>query len=71
MTTMQAMAGRMIDTAKQSILLALFNKLDETDKDVVIQLSESLVTKHRNYINAPLVQMHNYSLPNGRMKRRI
>ena len=38
----------MIENAKQSILLALFNKLDEHDKDAVIQLSESLVAKHTN-----------------------
>jgi len=38
----------MIENAKQSILLALFNKLDEDDKDAVIQLSESLVAKHKD-----------------------
>ena len=37
-----------MDNAKQSILLALFNKLDDHDKDAVIQLSESLVTKYKN-----------------------
>jgi hypothetical protein len=38
----------MIENAKQSKLLALFNKLDEHDKDTVIQLSESLAAKHEN-----------------------
>ena len=38
----------MIENAKQSVLLALFNKLDYSDKDTIIQLSESLVAKHKN-----------------------
>jgi len=36
-----------VETAKQSILLTLFDKLDDQDKETVIQLSESLVEKHR------------------------
>jgi hypothetical protein len=48
MATMQAGERQMIETAKQSILLTLFNKLDDHDKDAVIQLSESLVAKYRN-----------------------
>ena len=48
MTTMQAMERQMVETAKQSVLLALFNKLDDHDKDAVIQLSESLVAKHKS-----------------------
>jgi len=45
---MQAMERQMVETAKQSVLLALFNKLDDHDKDAVIQLSESLVAKHKS-----------------------
>ena len=41
----------MVENAKQSVLLALFNNLDELDKDAVIQLSESLVAKHKNNTN--------------------
>ena len=48
MATMQAGERQMIETAKQSILLTLFNKLDDHDKDTVIQLSESLVAKHKS-----------------------
>ena len=51
MATMQAGERQMIETAKQSILLTLFNKLDDCDKDTVIQLSESLVAKHKNNTN--------------------
>jgi hypothetical protein len=48
MATMQAEEGKMVENARQSMLLALFNKLDDHDKDAVIQLSESLVAKHQN-----------------------
>lgn len=51
MTTMQAEEGKIVENAKQSILLALFNKLDDLDKDTVIQLSESLVAKHKTDTN--------------------
>ena len=44
---MQATEGQKVETAKQSILLTLFDKLDDQDKETVIQLSESLVEKHR------------------------
>jgi len=37
----------MSTNAKNSILLALFNKLDDHDRDIIIQLSESLVTKQK------------------------
>jgi len=57
MTTMQANEGQMVENAKQSILLALFNKLDDHDKDTVIQLSESLVTKHKNDTNNKEIQV--------------
>ena len=46
----------MMDNEKQSILLTLFNKLDEHDKDAVIQLSESLVAKHTNNGNGSLIK---------------
>lgn len=51
MTTMKATEGQMINTAKQSILLSLFNRLDDHDKDTIIQLSESLVAKHKKDTN--------------------
>lgn len=35
------------DNAKRSTLLALFNSLDEQDKNIIIQLSESLNTKNK------------------------
>lgn len=38
----------MPESARSSKLLSLFNKLDEQDKDIVIALSESLVTKHKS-----------------------
>ena len=40
--------GIMPESAKISKLLSLFNKLDEQDKDIVIAMSESLVTKHKH-----------------------
>ena len=51
MTTMQAKKRPIVKNAKQSVLLALFDKLDDHDKDAVIQLSESLVAKHKNDTN--------------------
>ena len=39
------------DKAKKSMLAALFNTLDEDDKDIVISLSESLITKHKQKIS--------------------
>jgi len=36
------------ENSKNSKLLALFNALDEDDKDAVIAMSESLVEKHKN-----------------------
>ena len=57
MTTMQARERQMIENAKQSVLLALFNELDDHDKDAVIQLSESLVAKHKNNDNGSLIKM--------------
>ena len=45
---MQAEERQMAENTKQSIPLTLFNKLDDHDKDTVIQLSESLVAKHKN-----------------------
>jgi len=48
---MQATEGQMVENAKQSILLTLFNKLDDHDKDAVIQLSESLVAKYKDSTN--------------------
>ena|GEM_PF-5929474 len=51
MTTMKANEEQMVENTKQSILLTLFNKLDDHDKDTVIQLSESLVVKYKNSIN--------------------
>ena len=38
----------MQDSAKNSRLLALFNTLDETDKEAVIFLSESLARKTKS-----------------------
>jgi len=56
----------MQDSAKSSILLALFNKLDDHDKEIIIQLSESLVARHKiiakninNAENAKTVQQKN------------
>jgi hypothetical protein len=48
---MQAKERQTVKKAKQSLLLALFDKLDDHDKDAVIQLSESLVAKHKDTTN--------------------
>jgi len=38
-----------VENAKNSRLLALFNTLEEDEKDIVINMSESLVKKFQGY----------------------
>jgi len=38
-----------VENAKNSRLLALFNSLDEDEKDIVINMSESLAIKYQGY----------------------
>ena len=41
----------MPESAKSSKMLALFNTLDEDDKDIVITLSETLAVKYKKVID--------------------
>jgi Tfp pilus assembly pilus retraction ATPase PilT len=41
-------APAIIENAKKSKLLALFNVLEERDKDIVITMTESLVEQYKN-----------------------
>lgn len=38
----------MSEDAEKSKLIALFSSLEESDKDIVTTMAESLVKKHRN-----------------------
>jgi hypothetical protein len=40
-----------IENVKNSKLLALFSTLEESDKDIVISMSESLVERFKNNLN--------------------
>jgi len=48
------------DKAKKSMLAALFNTLDEDDKDIVISLSESLTTKHKQNMTKNINNNENF-----------
>ena len=41
----------MAESAKESKLVSLFNTLKEQDKDIIIELSESLVKRSKNETN--------------------
>jgi hypothetical protein len=41
----------MVENVKNSKLLALFNTLEERDKDIVISMSESLVARCKNNLS--------------------
>jgi len=41
-------APTIVENAKKSKLLALFDLLGERDKDIVITMTESLVEQHKN-----------------------
>jgi hypothetical protein len=60
--------GMMIENAKTSKLLAMFNTLQEADKDLVIEMSESLV--QRRDLDKPVVTVNdNVGEKNKRLDR--